>query len=172
MVSAKVIDKDLGYKRIVLNFRQLKGRVVKVGIMGDETNEGTSVVDYAVYNEFGTDRIPARPFMATTADANREKAVDFTEFLVDKIIYGELTVDRALRNLGEWYQAQIQMTIRNAKSWAVPDAPATVKAKGSSSPLIDQGRLVQAIRYEVMGGEPESTNTDKAVRVAAKLLGA
>ena len=149
MVNVTFIDKDLGYKRIALNFKQLKGRGVKVGIMGDETNEGTSVVDYAVYNEFGTSRIPPRPFMATTADNNRDKVLDFAGYLVGRMIDGALDATTVLKNLGEFYQAKIQMTIRNAKEWAEPNAPSTIKEKGSSSPLIDKGRLVQSIRYEV-----------------------
>jgi hypothetical protein len=147
--TAKVIDKDLGYKQIVLNFKQLKGRAVKVGIMGDETNEGVSVVDYAIYNEFGTSRIPARPFMAHTADTNRAAVLKFAEHLVGRMIDRALDATSVLKNLGEFYQAKIQMTIRNAKEWAVPNAASTIAMKGSSSPLIDQGRLVQSIRYEV-----------------------
>jgi hypothetical protein len=44
---------------------------------------------------------------------------------------------------------KVQETIRNAKSWAVPNAPETIEQKGSSSPLIDTGRMVGAVRYEV-----------------------
>jgi phage gpG-like protein len=146
---AKVIDKDMGWERIKLNFKQLEGRSVKVGVMGGEENDGVAVVDYAVYNEFGTSRIPPRPFMATTAENNREYIQQFTGHLVGRIIDGAISVNVALKNLGEAYQAKIQMTIRNAKQWAEPNAPATIKAKGSSSPLIDTGRLVQSIRYEV-----------------------
>jgi hypothetical protein len=151
MVSdmVKIIDRDLGYKQIALNFKQLKGRGVKVGVMGGETNDGVAVVDYAMYNEFGTSRIPARPFMATTADNNRDKVQEFAGFLVGKMIDRRLDATSVLKNLGEFYQAKIQETIRNAKEWAVPNAASTIAMKGSSSPLIDQGRLVQSIRYEV-----------------------
>lgn len=144
-----VIDRDLGYQRIKLNFKQLEGREVKIGIMGGESAEGVSIVDYAVYNEFGTKNIPSRPFMSTTADQNRDEVQKFAGALVGKIIDGKLSVDIALKNLGEWYQKKLQMTIRNAKSWAAPNAPATVARKGSSSPLIDTGRMVQSVRYEV-----------------------
>jgi hypothetical protein len=144
-----VIDKDLGYKRIFNDIKQLDNRSVKIGIMGGETNEGTSVVDYAVYNEFGTSRIPARPFMQTTADQSRDEVFKFSGFLVGKMIDGALKPDIVLKNLGEFYQKRLQMTIRNAKEWATPNAPSTVKQKGSSSPLIDTGRMVQSVRYEV-----------------------
>jgi hypothetical protein len=148
MVAFK--DKDMGWQQIELNIKQLKGRRVKIGIMGNESVEGTSVVDYAIYNEFGTSRgIPARPFMAKTADENREATVKIAEVMIGNVIDRKYNVDTMLGRLGAWYQAKVQMTIRNAKEWAVPNNPATIKAKGSSSPLIDTGRMVGSVRYEV-----------------------
>jgi hypothetical protein len=146
---AKVIDKDMGWKQIEINMKALHDRSVKVGIMGGGTNDGVAIVDYAMWNEFGTSRIPPRPFMATTADNHRDETVKFAEHLIGRVIDRHLTVDLALKNLGEWYQAKIQMTIRKAKEWAEPNHPATIKAKGSSSPLIDTGRMIGAVRYEV-----------------------
>jgi hypothetical protein len=145
----KVIDKDMGWKRIKLDMTKLNNRSVKVGFMGDATNNGVAIVDYATWNEFGTARIPARPFMARTAQENTAITIKFASFLVGKVIDGKLSVEFALKNLGEFYQKKIQMTIRNAKEWADPNAPSTIAKKGSSSPLIDQGRMVQSVRYEV-----------------------
>jgi hypothetical protein len=142
-------DKDMGWQQIEINIKQLKGRKVKIGIMGNETVEGTSVVDYAVYNEFGTRNIPSRPFMATTADRYRDETVKVAEAMIGKVIDRSYNVDTMLARLGAWYQAKVQMTIRNAKEWAVPNLPATIKAKGSSSPLIDTGRMLGSVRYEV-----------------------
>jgi hypothetical protein len=147
MVAFK--DKDMGWKEIELNIKQLKGRKVKIGIMGNESVEGTSVVDYAIYNEFGTRNIPSRPFMATTADRYRDATVKVAEAMVGNVIDRKYNVDTMLARLGAWYQAKVQQTIRDAKEWAVPNNPETIKAKGSSSPLIDTGRMVGSVRYEV-----------------------
>src|SRR5215471_14708665 len=96
-----IIDRDYGFTRIELDLKQLRGRAVKVGIMGNGQVDGVAVVDYATYNEFGTSRgIPARPFMAKTADEKREEIADFAEYLVGRIIDGKITDDIALRNLG------------------------------------------------------------------------
>lgn len=149
-MSVAIIDKDLGYQRFVLDMKELRGRSVKVGIWDEGSSGGTSVLDYAIYNEFGTSRIPARPFMATTYDNNYDKTIKFVEFLSGKIIDGKITPDHALKVLGEEYQKYIQKTIRDAKSWAEPNAESTVAAKGSSSPLIDTGRMLNSIRYEVI----------------------
>lgn len=144
-------DKDLGYRRFVLDMEELRGRSVRVGIWDESTGEGgTSVLDYAIYNEFGTSRIPARPFMATTYDNFNAKTVKFVDFLSGKIIDGKITPDHALKVLGEEYQKNIQKTIRDAKSWAEPNADSTIAIKGSSSPLIDTGRMINSVKYEVL----------------------
>ena len=138
-----IIDKDMGFERVKLDFKQLRDRQVRVGIWGDE------VVDYAIYNEFGTSRMPARPFMQTTYNTHMPKVLKFVEYLTGQIIDGKTTPDHVLRTVGEKYQAAIQMTIRDAKTWAVPNDPYTVQRKGSSSPLIDTGRMLASVRYEV-----------------------
>ena len=174
-----VIDKDKGYKRIFNDIKQLDGRGVKVGLFGGEENDGVSVVDYAVYNEFGTSRIPARPFMQTTADKYRDEIMKFSSFLVGKMIDGQLKPDRVLRNLGEEYKKKIQSVIRDAKDWAEPNAASTVAQKGSSSPLIDSGRMVNAVNYELIGGGAKSSGGETKegsgsgiAKVAARLFGA
>jgi hypothetical protein len=145
----EVIDKDMGWRQIEINIKQFQGRQIKIGLMGNETVEGVSVVDYAVYNEFGTSRIPSRPFMATTADRYREQTLIVAQNIVGQVIDLKYSVNTALARLGAWYQAQVQKTIRDAKEWAVPNAPGTIRQKGSSSPLIDTGRMIGAVRYEV-----------------------
>ena len=117
--------------------------------MGDETVDGTAVVDYATFNEFGTEYIPARPFMSITAELYTDDISRFTQYLVGRMIDGKITDETVFRNMGEKYQSYIQKTIRDAKTWAVPNAESTIEKKGSTSPLIDTGRMVQSVRYEV-----------------------
>jgi len=148
-MPVKVIDKDMGFKRIDVEVKSLHGREVKIGIMGNESVDGVSVIDYAMYNEFGTNRIPARPFMSKTAEVYGPKMIKFVEFLAGRMIDGKVGPTYVLQNIGEKYQSYIQKTIRDAKNWAVPNAASTVAMKGSSSPLIDTGRMVQSVRYEV-----------------------
>ena len=169
-----VIDKDLGYKRIFKDVKQMDGKGVKVGVMGGESVKGVSVVDYAVWNEFGTKNIPKRPFMQRTADEKLAETLKFSDYLVGKMIDGGITPDGVLKNLGEFYQKQIQMMIRTAKEWADPNAPATIARKGSSSPLIDTGRLVQSIRYEItsgVGGGGEGKSSEGGMSEMATALG-
>jgi hypothetical protein len=143
-MAVTITDKNEDWKRMEKEVAALKGRGVKVGIMG----EG-KVLEYAMYNEFGTRSIPARPFMQTTFDNNKAEIDKFVDFLGQQIVDGKNTVDRVLRILGETYQLKIQQTIRDAKNWAVPNDPKTIEMKGSSSPLIDEGRMIGAVRYEI-----------------------
>jgi hypothetical protein len=148
---ATIIDRDLGYKKIFKNIKAMDGKAVKVGIMGGESVDGVAIVDYAVWNEFGTSRIPARPFMQHTADQHADETIKYSEFLVGSLIDGAMTPDTVLKNLGEFYVKKMKMVVRTAKAWAAPNAKSTIRMKGSSSPLIDTGRMIGAITYEMMG---------------------
>lgn len=130
--------------------KKLRDRSVKVGITGDDSVDGVSVVDYAMYNEFGTSRgIPARPFMSVTYDRYHSQTEKLIEHMYTQMLEGAFDPDHLLKVAGAEYQKRVQQTIRNAKEWAVPNAPSTIDRKGSSSPLIDTGRMVGAVRYEI-----------------------
>lgn len=148
--NIRIIDKDTGFARFEIDLKGLRGRQVRVGVTGDESVDGVSVVDYAMYNEFGTSRgIPARPFMSTTYDRHHKKTEKFIEFMYGQLLDGKMSPDHLLKTAGADYQSKVQQTIRAAKTWAVPNAESTVAKKGSTSPLIDTGRMVQSVRYEV-----------------------
>jgi hypothetical protein len=50
--------------------------------------------------------------------------------------------------LGQWGAAAVKRTITSGQV-TPPDAPGTIARKGSSTPLIDEGQLVNAITYAV-----------------------
>ena len=150
-VTISVTDKDQGWRRIEKDIKALRGFSVEVGIMGNDSVEGVSVIDYATYNEFGTSRIPARPFMARTYEENAVDTLKYLEFMAGQMIDGKMNAMGVLNDLGNYYEAKIKQTIVAAKSWAVPNAASTVAMKGSSSPLIDTGRMLGAVKYEIRG---------------------
>ena len=170
-----IVDKDLGYSRIFKDIKSMDGKGVKVGIMGGTSAKGVSVIDYAVWNEFGTKHIPKRPFMQRTADESLAETLKFTEHLVGKMIDGGISSDLVLKNLGEFYVKKIKMTIRNAKEWAAANADSTIARKGSSSPLIDIGLMVNSVTYEVTsgvgGGSGEGKSSEGGISEMATALG-
>jgi hypothetical protein len=151
-MAVTVKDVDKGWTRIAKDVKELKGYSVKVGVMGNDSVEGISVIDYAVFNEFGTSRIPARPFMQTTYNKHAEEAGKYIDYMAGKLIDGAVAPMQVLKDLGLWYESKMKAVIRDAKNWAVPNAASTVKMKGSSSPLIDTGRMLGSIKYEIEKG--------------------
>ena len=66
-----VTDRDLGWKAIKREVERAQRREVAVGILqGSNDSEGASIAEYATYNEFGTEDVPSRPFMAMSFDEN------------------------------------------------------------------------------------------------------
>ena len=146
-----VVVIDRGWQRAIAASRAINGKAVKVGIQAGPSNDGVQIVDYAAMNEFGTEHIPARPFMRHTADEQESKLHAYARRLLGPMLDGKLGVDDVLRSVGEWYQSAMQRTVRNSKSWAEPNAPSTIAMKGGDTPLRDHGMLVAAIRYEIAG---------------------
>lgn len=145
---ADVTDRDMGLDALERDMRELERHSVKIGIQaGEGEQDGTDLLDIAIYNEFGTATIPSRPFMRQTADRQADNAGKIGERYLELVITGKLTPVNAYRRLGEWYQGVQRDAVRHG-GWA-PNAPSTIRRKGSNKPLIDTGKLVNAIRYEV-----------------------
>lgn len=147
-MAAVTKSSSKGLDAYVRQVNALDGHGVKVGIQSDAgTHEGTSILDIAIYNEFGTETIPARPFIRDFAQRNEKGLGLAMDRIATKIERGA-TVDAGLAQLGEFAQQNQQAHVRASKSWAVPNASSTIKRKGSDVPLIDDGVLVNAIRWE------------------------
>ncbi len=142
-----VTDRDLGFNQILRNLRELDGKTVKAGILknaGKEPN-GTSLVDVAIYNEFGTSRIPSRPFLRIATDKHKTTWLNESERIVDKVL---AKYNPNFSILGNEMVENIRDVIGN-KSLLAPNAPSTIRKKGHDKPLIDKGKLKSSIAYEV-----------------------
>jgi hypothetical protein len=147
MARAVIIDR--GWLRIKTNMAELQGQGVKVGIRSTAGQvDGVRIVDYATFNEFGTSRIPSRPFMRRTADQAKSYVPAFAKHLTTALINQKITVNQLFNQLGLFYQDKIRKTILSSPSWAVPNSPITIKRKKSSVPLVDTGVMVGAVDYE------------------------
>jgi len=142
-----VEDIDLGFAEIIRNVRELDGKTVKAGILKDAGKEpnGTSLVDVAIYNEFGTSRIPSRPFLRIATDRNKTTWQNEAERIVDKV-FARYNPNFSI--LGRTMVENIRDVIGN-KSLLAPNAPATIRKKGHDKPLIDKGKLKSSVAYEV-----------------------
>ena len=138
---------DMGLDKALENVIQLKDKQVKVGIQaGSGSHDGVDILDIAIYNHFGTRDIPSRPFISDCFDKNQGQISEAQKRIVYRVMEG-VPASTGLAQLGQWYQDVLKGHIRNG-GW-VPNAPATIKRKGSSKPLIDTGQLVNSVRWKI-----------------------
>lgn len=144
-VSTKLTD--MGIDKVLENVIELGDKQVKVGIQaGSGSHDGVDILDIAIYNHFGTRDIPSRPFVSDCFDKNQGQISEAKKRIVYRVMEG-MPASTGLAQLGQWYQAVLKGHIRNG-GW-VPNAPATIKRKGSSKPLIDTGQLVNSVRWKI-----------------------
>ncbi len=99
----------------------------------------------AAWNEFGTKTIPERPFFRN-ALAESERSVG--RILQAGLDTKKMVVDEQLAGrVGAHVQGKIQDSITSLKE--PPNAPETVRRKGSSDPLLDTGTLRNSVSWEV-----------------------
>lgn len=143
------------YKKVIKELSELSKKRIKVGILRDSAKnaDGVTILEYAIYNEYGTQFIPARPFFREATEHPKAEA-DIQNYIKSKISEiissnGSYTADQAAIAIGEYVRGKIIYSIRNG-SWT-PNAPSTLKGKQSgTTPLINQGDLIRSIEFEVV----------------------
>ena len=146
-VSVKVQRR--GGKKLQRLLREAgKGGVsgVKVGFFSTARyQDGTPVAAVAAWNEFGTKTIPERPFFRRAlAEAERGVSNILAKGIeTKKMVVGEQLAGR----VGAHVQGKIRDSITALKE--PPNAPETVRRKGSSNPLLDTGTLRNSVDWEV-----------------------
>lgn len=109
--------------------------------------DGLTIAQYAMYNEYGTGKIPERSFMRSTFDEKLGSIKTLMDRQWEKFIRGETTIFRALSRIGMEHETDVKQKIRDLKT--PPNAPSTIAKKGSDNPLIDTGAMVNSVRYVV-----------------------
>lgn len=157
--DAVVKDKDLGWKEIEQQLLLAQKSFVKVGFQqgsktknqqkGDRRKKANqSMPEIAASNEFGTSKIPARPFMRTAFDENIKLINKAIQGEYDKIIDGRITTFKSLSAIGE---LMIRLTQKKIGEITFPpNAPSTIAKKGSFKPLIDFGQMTQSVTKQVV----------------------
>lgn len=171
MVKTKLVKNKKFYKAMAL---LAEDPLVKVGVLQErgsekehEDSDGLTVAAVATFHEFGgeledgTPNPPRRSFIQATARKYRQKINQAKVRILRQIHAGQISVEQGLGVLGEYITGLMKKEIR--AGIAPPNAPATIAAKGSSTPLIDKGQLIGAIWYSVkMDGVAEG---DDSIRV-------
>lgn len=129
---------------------------------GAREKNGTSVIDVAIWNNFGTKTIPQRRFMEASSKAIPEETKDIRVKMAKAIYKGNYPMDQAMDIIG----AKAVMVMRRViNDWKTPpNSPITVhggwmmsphgkpfyvKGKKANNPLVDTGLMRNMVTWEI-----------------------
>lgn len=106
------------------------------------------VAQVALWNEVGTKKTPPRPFMRKTVAT---KSPRWGNGLGRALRDNHYNAHDALHVLGEVIQGQMRQSIIDFKD--PPNAALTIDLKGFNDPLVDSGRMLRSVDFQIT--EPE-----------------
>ena len=128
----------------------LKNVSIKVGFPSEKAEtestdqEGVSALLKATVNNFGIG-VPKRPFMNIAFAKNKNNYKKIVKKQLSKVEVLDYT--KFLNQLGIKAQGDVQREITALRSPA--NNSATIRAKGSSNPLINTGHMLQSVTFIV-----------------------
>lgn len=171
-VKFEVQDTDRGwaeFERLIDEVKQqqygVEAGVLSGTARGDAQDaHGISNVQKAAFNEFGTSRAPARPFISPVFDMYRQKYGDlFERLLKTALIQRNINFEAIFSEVGRAIKEDIVKYVLEGSEVPPPNAPSTVEKKidkGSGTSfmrvmvrtLVDTGRMIEAVTYRVVRG--------------------
>ena len=133
-------------RRLLEQASKRRDTTVEVGFFSEARYEdGTPVAAVAAWNEFGTETIPERPFFRRAIAEMEDGVAKVVKAGIDteKMVVDDRLADR----VGAYAQGQIQESITALKD--PPNAPGTVRQKGSRNPLLDTGHMRNSVTWKV-----------------------
>ncbi len=170
-MKSAIIDRDLGFKAILKEIRNMPRSYTKVGVQAEtkrksKGGEAPSMVVVAAANEFGVPgKIPARPANKIAFDKNLPELKRLMEAEAAKITAGKRTVKESLRFIGLKHVGNVKAAINS--NIQPGNAPSTAREKirrshvaqgkhqiaANVKTLIDTGQYRNSIRnVEVIRG--------------------
>lgn len=107
---------------------------------------GKPVAMIAAIQEFGTGRIPPRPFFR---NAIAKYSKNWAKGIATQLKATNYDTRKTLMITGEVIAGQIRQSIIETNS--PPLSPTTIARKGFSKPLIDTSHMINSVNYEVRG---------------------
>jgi len=131
--------------------KELEKLEVRVGYQqGENTDKetGADLADIAMWNEYGTEYVPPRPFLRQSVDNYASQISAMCKAQLQAIASKRSTAEQALNALGNMQRGLVQDEILDGEF--VPNAPATVRNKKSDTPLIDTGNMRQKVNFVIV----------------------
>lgn len=146
-------DIDRGWKRMAASLFPAKKKHVLVGITEEKGSQPhdlfaknlVTILQVAIWNEFGTHTAPERSFLRDWFDTNENTVRRWVKQLMPSVIKGERTIEDVLVIIGMNVVKAVQERID--AHIPPPNAFLTIQRKGSDVPVIDTKTLRNAIQY-------------------------
>jgi len=124
------------------------GNSVDIGIFREQ---GSDLVNYAAYNEFGSHKknIPERSWMRSTFDEWHDRMFKKIQDNIIPILLGRFSKKKLLNQIGSFMTNAMKRKISSSKSWAVPNVDSTIAKKGSNTPLVDSTRMKRSVTHRI-----------------------
>jgi hypothetical protein len=151
-VTVKVVQ-DTGGAGVRALAERLKAAArsrVLIGVpAGKAEPEGTSMALVAAATEFGTPTAPERPFLRPGVRGSLPLVRQVARHDLPAVAEGRMQVEATLDRMGHAAEGEVKRYMTGPNF--APNAPSTVKRKGSSQPTIDSGALRQGVTHIVEG---------------------
>jgi HK97 gp10 family phage protein len=156
-ITANLVKKGSGLKKQIGRIKAIENSSLRVGLLGNKKalrGKGDKLTNaqVAIHNEFGTSTARARPFLRPTVAKGSKAYAEFLGEGMKKAIAGEKAFTETLGLLGQRVSADVKNYITQGSNLR-PNEDSTIARKGSSRPLIDTGRMMNSITYEVKAGK-------------------
>lgn len=155
-MSIKIHDEN-NVPKLLKMLEELANTHLEVGVFGEDDSD---MVKIAAVHEFGatikfktregTVTIPERSYIRSGYETNKDDIMSKGDLLLGEVLELKLPVSTFFETMGEYIVGLIQEYMTDLKE--PPNAKSTIKQKGSSNPLIDEGRLRDSITYKVVKG--------------------
>jgi len=167
--KVKITDKN-NIPKLLQVLDDLESHKIEIGIFG---SDDSTILMIATVQEFGCKidvtpkmraylhsqglhlkastkqiTIPERSFIRSGFDEQKDRYEKRAAKLLDKVLHLEMPVDTFFNTLGEYIAGQLQEYLTNIDR--PPNHPFTIAQKQSSNPLVDSGRMRQAISHRVV----------------------
>lgn len=136
--------------------KDLDAPMVTVGIHEDATDPPEGEINMATLGaiqEFGNDHIPERPWLQPGFESGLQDYEEIMAEGIDATVTEGEDITRSLNQVGVFATGKVQEYMTNLKTPA--NKPATIKKKGSSNPLIDEGLMRSSVNYKLQAQKPE-----------------
>jgi len=150
--SSSLKDVDKGYRSLMRRLGNQKNAGVQVGVFGDGSDktyeDGITVGYLAEIHEYGLGNNPERSWLRAYVDANRDRIHEMLRVVAQEHLKKKMPLEQGLNLVGLKIVGEIQQRI--ADGIAPPLTEATIRRKGSTTPLIDTGQFRSSISHLAM----------------------